>query len=124
MRKVQKQIGDLTDLLTEIKHQRPLLERIDALEDRRLRLELQISDAEEIARPRILDMSGDELREFAEHWKTDLTAGTMEKRKSIFRQLIDSATFDGDELQVVPSYQAITGVKLASPRGVEPLLPG
>ena len=66
----------------------------------------------------------DDLREFAEQWRTDITAGTMEKRKSIFRQIVDSATFDGTELQVIPSYQAITGVKVASPRGVEPLLPG
>ena len=115
MRKTEKQITELTDLLTEIKHQRPLLERIDALEDRRLGLELQMSDAEEIARPRVLDMNDDDLREFAEQWRTDLTAGTMEKRKSIFRQIVDSATFDGNELQVTPSYQAITGVKVASP---------
>ena len=105
-------------------HQRPLLGRIDTLGDRRLGLELQMSDAEEIARPQILDMKEDELREFAEHWRTDLTAGTMEKRKSIFRQLIDSATFDRNKLHIIPSYQATTGIKVASPRGVEPLLPG
>ena len=113
MRKTEKQIADLTDLLTEMKHQRPLLERIDALEDRRLGLELQMSDAVEIARPQVLNMKEDELQEFAEHWRTDLTAGTVEKRKSTFRQIIDSATFDGNELQVIPSYQAITGVKMA-----------
>ena len=124
LRKAEKQIADLVDLLSEVKHQRPLLERIDSLEDRRQDLELQLDDAKEVAKPQVLDMTKGALREFAQQWRSDLTAGTMEKRKTIFRQLIESATFDGHELHIVPSYHALTGVKMASPRGVEPLLPG
>ena len=124
LRKTEKQITDLTGLLTEIKHQRPLLERIDSLEETRQDLELKLNDAKEVVKPQVLDMTPAELREFAEQWRTDLTSGTMEKRKAIFRQLVEEATFDGNELHVTPSYHAITGVNVASPRGFEPLLPG
>ena len=49
----------------------------------------------------------------------------MDKRKAVFRQLIESATFDGEELMLVPNMATLTGtgVKVASPRGFEPLLP-
>ena len=49
----------------------------------------------------------------------------MDKRKAVFRQLIESATLDGEELMLVPNMTTLTGtgVKVASPRGFEPLLP-
>ena len=106
------------------RHQSPLLERIDSLEETRQDLELKLNDAKEVVKPQVLDMTPAELREFAEQWRTDLTSGTMEKRKAIFRQLVEEATFDGNGLHITPSYHAITGVNVASPRGFEPLLPG
>ena len=44
----------------------------------------------------------------------------MDKRKSVFRQLIESATFDGEELMLVPNMATLTGteVKVASPRSL------
>jgi hypothetical protein len=43
----------------------------------------------------------------------------MEKRKALFNQLIESAKFDGEGLEIVPNMATLTGtgVKVASPRG-------
>ena len=70
-------------------------------------------------------MSDSDLDEFAGQWRSNLEGGTMEKRKAVFRQLIDTATFDGEVLELVPNLVALTGtgVKVASPRGFEPLSP-
>ena len=87
-------------------------------------LELRLSDATDYEVPAITKLSLEDLRAFAAQWRSNLSSGTMDKRKAIFRQLVDNATFDGEELVLVPNYQHIAGVKMASPRGVEPLLPG
>ena len=70
-------------------------------------------------------MSDADLAEFADQWRTSLQAGTMDKRKAVFRQFIESAVFDGEELEIVSNLTSLvgTGVKVASPRGFEPLLP-
>ena len=110
--------------MSEIERPRPLLERIDSLEGSRQDLELRLDDARQTGQPKLLNMTSSELREFARQWRTDLTCGTMEKRKAIFRQIVENATFDGEELVIRPNCEALTGVKVASPRGVEPLLLG
>ncbi len=122
---VDRQIGELAGMLTEVKHRRPLIQRIDALEDERQDLELRLTDHEKVDRPKLLSMSRADLDDFANEWRTNLEGGTMDKRKAVFRQLIESATFDGEELMLVPNMATLTGtgVKVASPRGFEPLLP-
>ena len=45
-------------------------------------------------------------------WRTNLEGGTMDKRKAVFRQLIESATFDGEELMLVPNMATLTGTGL------------
>ena len=79
----------------------------------------------QIENPDLLTMKPAELEEFAESWRTNLESGTMDKRKAVFRQLIDNAVFDGEQLELVPNIATLTGtrVKVASPRGFEPLLP-
>ena len=125
LRAIDGQIADLAAMLTEVKHRRPLIQRIDALEDERQELETRLSDMDQIERPEIISMNPSDLEEFADKWRTDLEGGTMDKRKAVFRQLIESATFDGEELELVPNMATLTGtgVKVASPRGFEPLLP-
>ncbi|HNP64252.1 MAG TPA: recombinase family protein [Woeseiaceae bacterium] len=122
---VDRQIADLAGLLTEVKHRRPLIRRIDSLEDERQELELRLSDLENAEKPAILSMNEADLDEFAEEWRSNLEGGTMDKRKAVFRQIIDSAVFDGEELEIAPNLSTLTGtgVKVASPRGFEPLLP-
>ena len=108
-----------------MKHRRPLIHRIDALEDERQELELRLSDLEKAEKPAILSMNEADLEEFADEWRSNLEGGTMDKRKAVFRQIIDSAVFDGEELEIAPNMSTLTGtgVKVASPRGFEPLLP-
>jgi len=125
IRSIEKQIEDLASVLTEVKHRRPIIQRIDALEDERQSLELRLADLNEVEEPDILSMELRDLREFADQWREGLEGGTADKRKAVFRQLIDSASFDGMELNLVPNLTTLTntGVKVASPRGFEPLLP-
>ena len=52
------------------------------------------------------------------------SCGTMYKRSAVMRPLIESAAFDGEELRRVLNLATLTGVKMASPRGLEPLLLG
>ena len=124
LKAIEREIANLAAMLTEVRHRRPLIQRIDGLEDERQALELRLSDATDYEVPAITKLSLEDLRAFAAQWRSNLSSETMDKRKAIFRQLVDNATFDGEELVLVPNYQHIAGVKMASPRGVEPLLPG
>ena len=63
------------------------------------------------------------LNEFLEDYRSNLASGDPERKKAILRSLISHAVLDDDTLTVIPSYENITGVKMASPRGFEPLLP-
>ena len=97
------------------------------LQDRRhelkVELEIQLNDIVSDEKSKFLSMTPTKIEAFAEKWRADLTSGTMEKRKAVFRQVIESAEFDGEALKIVPSYRSIAGVNMASPRGFEPLLP-
>ena len=90
-------------MLTEVKHRRPRLQRMDLLHGERQDLELRLQDLKELDKPEILLMSTHDLAAFANQWKTDLSSGTMEKRRAIFRQLVEEATYDGDSLEIKPS---------------------
>ena len=122
---IDREVSELAGLLTEVRHRRPLIERMDRLEDERQSLVKELERLEAADTPEIIEMSDLELDEFADQWRTDLQSGTMDKRKAVFRQLIESAVFDGEELEVVPNLATLagTGVKVASPRGFEPRLP-
>ena len=117
IREIERQSSDLASMLSEVKHRRPLIQRIDALEDEREALELRLSDLEEIEEPEFCSYSETEMMAFAAEWRSNLEGGTMDKRKAVIRQLIESATFDGEELRLVPNLATLTGVKMASPRG-------
>ena len=54
-------------------------------------------------------MSDSDLDEFAVQWRTNLQSGTMDKRKAVFRQLIDTATFEYEQLTIVPNLASPTG---------------
>jgi site-specific DNA recombinase len=112
IKNVDRQIGELAQMLTEVKHRRPLIHRIDPLEDERRDLDLRLLDHEKVDRPKLLSMSRTELDDFADEWRTNLEGGTMDKRKAVFRQLIESATFDGEELMLVPNMATLTGTGL------------
>ena len=118
IKNVDRQMAELAGLLTEVRHRRPIIQRIDALEDERQDLDIRLSGLQETERPKMLSMQRSDLEEFATEWRTNLEGGTMEKRKAVFRQLIETATFDGEELEIIPNMATLTGtgVKVASPR--------
>ena len=60
------------------------------------------------------------MRIFTEAIKvTDSRTG--QRRKAVIRTVIDYGVFDGETVEIIPSYREIAGVNLASRRGVEPL---
>ena len=119
----ERQIGELVKLLPQMNHQRPLLEQLDRLEETRISLDSQVQEQKEIVEPPILQLSGDALETFLEHYRSNLESGEPERKKAILRTVIDRGIFDGETLKINPSYENVTGVKMASPRGFEPLLP-
>jgi len=72
-------------------------------------LELRLSDLEKAQKPAILFMNAVDLEAFAEEWRSNLEGGTTEKRKAVFRHIIDSAEFDGEELIIAPNLSTLTG---------------
>ena len=84
IRAIQSQISDLASMLTEVKHRRPLIQRIDALEDERQELDLRLQDMNQVEYPELLTMKPEDLEEIAEKWRSDLESGTMDKRKAVF----------------------------------------
>lgn len=102
LRQTERQISELTTLVTEIEHRRPLLERIDSLEATRQDLQLKLEDTAEPVRPQVVDTTCSECREFARRWWNDMDCGDVEKRKAILRQVVDRATFDGERLVLYP----------------------
>ena len=109
IRAIEIQIEELASMLREVKHRRPLIQRIDALEDERQELDTRVNDMKQVEKPEILSMTPADLEEFPEKWRTDPEGGTMNKRKAVFRQLIDSAVFDGEELELGPNTATLTG---------------
>ena len=122
IREIERQVTELAKLMTQVRHRRPLIARIDNLEDERQSLEAQLKEIRNDDKPTLLDLTNAELQEFAQQWRIELEGGTMDKRKAVFRQLIGAARFDGEELEIVPNLTTLagTGAKVASPRGFEP----
>ncbi|MCB1866333.1 MAG: hypothetical protein KDG50_12995 [Chromatiales bacterium] len=67
--------NELAAMLTEVKHRRPLTQRMDALEEERVALGVRLSDAQQNANPKITAMEPADLEEFAKQWRTDWKAG-------------------------------------------------
>ncbi len=94
-----------------------------AQEKARIGTEGRLRDEKEAAESNILRYSDETLEQFLQSYRADLESGEPEKKKAILRSVIEHGVFDGETLTLSPNYQKITGVKMASPRGFEPLLP-
>ena len=104
IRVIDREVNELAGLLAEVRHQRPLIERMDMLEDERQSLMVQLERLEAVDRP-------------------EIQSGRTEKRKTDFRQFIWRPVFDGEELEVTLNLATLIRVKVASPGGFEPPLP-
>lgn len=122
LRTATREIDELVGLLSKVTHQRPLLERLDAMEARRTQIEQDLAPLQ--APPALLTKWDEaEIRQFLEEYRENLDVGEADQKKALLRSLIDHAVLERDQLTVYPHYEQLTGVKMASPRGFEPLLP-
>ena len=119
----ESEINNLVKILPQMEHKRSLLERLDVLESSRLNLEVQIEEEKRITPEVMINLTDKAINRFLEDYRDNLKSGEAEKKKSVIRSLIESGEFDGNQLVLHPNVQQLTGVKMASPRGFEPLLP-
>ncbi len=124
LKEIERQISEIMDLVTQVNHKRPLLDRLDNLEENRTNLAETIQLKERKMEPaKILGLSEASIQLFIEQYRSKLESGNPERKKAVIRSLLDHTVLAGQQLTVVPNYRELTGVNLASPRGVEPLLP-
>lgn len=124
LRDAERKIRDLSRLLTEVKHPRPLLAQLDKLEEERAEIAARM-DADQRSRSAAAhtDPTDAQLQAFVGQYRSAVHEGSADRRKAVLNSLIQKAILDGDELTVVPNFTPLTGVNLASPRGFEPRLP-
>ena len=72
LKAIEREIANLAAMLTEVRHRRPLIQRIDGLEDERQALELRLSDATDYEVPAITKLSLEDLSAFAAQWRSNL----------------------------------------------------
>lgn len=113
------ELKGIVEVLTKTTVQRPLIERMEAVETERREAEKALSELSESNSARASITDGD-VREFVVAFRKGLTDPDAEKRKGFVRDLVACATLDSEELRVEPNVPAITGVKVALPRGLEP----
>lgn len=123
LKEIERQISEVVTLLPQVQHQRPLLARLDQLEEDRISTVSRVEEEQDKEEPMILRLSDIELAGFLENYRKNLEFGEAEKKKAILRSVIEYGVFDGTTLKINPSYQIVAGVNLASPRGFEPLSP-
>ena len=120
---VDKQVRDLLEIAQKMKHQRPVLEKIDILEDERSELVKTLAEVQKVSEPAITQLTNKVIDSFLNDYKKQFSQGDVEKKKGMLRTLIDSSVLGGDTLKINPSYACITGAKVVLPRGIEPLFP-
>jgi hypothetical protein len=120
---IERQINDLVSLIPQMRHKRPLVEKLDAWEAECIALNEQLEYEKTLSQPPIIDASMDMLKGFIADYRQNLEHGEPHTKKAVIQSVIEKGIFDGERLEIVPGYPQITGVKMASPRGVEPLSP-
>lgn len=108
-------------MISKVKHQRGMLERLEELETRRDQIEQELASGVE----ENLDLrpSQGSLERFLGQYRRELKVGDLDRKKAALRALIDHALLDGDDLTIVPATERFTRVKMASPTGFEPVSP-
>ena len=136
LKDIDHQINNFIELISVAKHQRPLLEKLDKLEENRILLKEKLDIKKFSAcEPKLLDTDINSLRNFMSEYRQNLDIGEPETKKAILKSVISSATF----ACVVPTLcthrwrnvlkskkkplKSEAYLYMASPRGVEPLLP-
>ena len=123
IRDLDKESAELVSLLTQIKHQRPLLQRLETIEQESEALKSQLEKFDSANKPALASMSKHNIKKFLVDFQNDLESENPEMQKAVFKSLIQKIKMEGKTAEIFPSYKSITGGELASPRGFEPLLP-
>ncbi len=110
VKSIEKQIQDIIALLQKVKHQRPLLTKLDELEEERVELE-QLMNQEEGKSPNVVPMiSRSGVIKFLNDYKKSFQSGNNENKKALLQSTIKSVELSGDRVKINPSYVSITGV--------------
>ena len=83
----------LTKLLVSVSNNRPLLEEIDEMEERRVKLEAELSKASEAVDVDIAK-SANRLRKFLQKCRSGVVDGNSDKRRGTLRTLIERCVFN------------------------------
>lgn len=119
LRQIERQITELVGLVTQVNHKRPLLERLDKLEEERQGVESKLREQEALQEPApVLDLSDASVKQFLSALQRGLQESDAEKKKALLRNVVQYGVFDGEQLTLHPALARLTGVKLASPRGL------
>lgn len=126
LQKLEKKISSMMDLVAEVQHPRPLLEKIDKMEQERLALETDIQQHEiDYLSAKSVQIDGDGIKALLSGALEQLSNGDRENMKNGLFELMDRVELDPTTLDCCIHYniRLSGGDKMASPRGFEPLLP-
>lgn len=129
MKAIRKEIGGisrqqdkLTELVTEVRNQRPLLDKIDSLEDRRVVLEKRLAEIRPEATGK-LEADKALLGRFLADYRDSVKSADATGKRTLLGNIVDRIEFRGSEVSVFPALTVQGRLKSSSPRGFEPLLP-
>ncbi len=110
LKHIEKQIQDLVQLITQVKHQRPILEKIDLLEEERGTLEKLLSESDPATKKTWQNISESGVRKFSTSYKRSFDQGDFEQKKALIKSCVGSIELNGNEAKIKPSYVSITGL--------------
>ncbi|OIP98969.1 MAG: hypothetical protein AUK35_09230 [Zetaproteobacteria bacterium CG2_30_46_52] len=103
MKATEKQIEDVMNILQQVKHQRPLLVRLDSLEEERVLLEKQISGERPDLLLKVSTMSKQSVLKFLSNYKVEFKSADIERKKALLQSCIGDIVLSGDLVKINPS---------------------
>jgi hypothetical protein len=87
-KELDRELGELARAISQIKHQRPILDRIDAVEVERNEVANKLSGMRiEVKKNTMMPVTEQAMRAFVESLRDDLQLGDMKRRKALLKQL-------------------------------------
>ncbi len=117
LRLTENEIKDLMKLASQTTNPRPMLMRIEELEQERLKTEADLANVETEEDPRKFNIDNKQLRTWICDYAAKFCEGdteTLHKRKSLIRALITEGTFDGFELTLKAGVKPLDEVMMLS----------
>lgn len=109
LKKELKAISDKTikivNLLSQVQHERPLLQQLDLLEEERIKVEEKLEKKIKENKHEKINVSRKTIDRFVKEYRDNLYIGDPQIKKNVIQSIIESGTYDGDVLKIKPSYQ-------------------